>query len=450
MDCIANISTPYGTGAISIVRMSGQDCLKIALNFFLSKNEKGEFLTNKNIIPRYMYLGELKGEHFREQCLMVYFKGPKSFTGEDMVEFQIHGGEFLTEEVLNECLKHGARLSENGEFSKRAFLNGKFSLDQAEGIIDIIEATSRAEIKAGFELLNGELFKKIEIMQNSLTEILAKLEVTIDYPEYDDEKTELNEAKEVVQQVENNIFELLKNSEHGQVIKSGINVAIVGKPNVGKSSLLNAVLGSERAIVTDVAGTTRDTIKETILYNGVKINFIDTAGLRESGDKVEKIGIERTKETIKQSDIVVFLIDASEELNEEDFSIYKKIQELNPIVVLNKKDIKKIKKIPIIPNIEISSKTKEGISELIEEIYRRTIVEKIDSSTMILTNKRHIEALKEAKKQAEKTIKILDEASVDIAVFEIKKIWSLLGKITGVSENEKIIDEIFSRFCLGK
>lgn len=442
---IASISTPHGTGAISIVRMSGEGSLNLALKFFSAKN-----LSLDTVKPRYMYLGDFNAENISEKCLMVYFKAPYSFTGEDMVEFQIHGGELLTQNILEVLLNNGAALAENGEFSKRAFVNGKMSLDEAEGIVDVIEATSTAQLKAGFELMKGKLFKSVEEMQNMLTQTIARIEVTLDYPEHDDEEAEKDLALLMLEKIKTDIEKLLKNSKHSHLIKGGVNVALVGKPNVGKSSLLNALLNQERAIVTDIKGTTRDIIKESINFEGVRFNFLDTAGLRESTDVVENIGISKTKDVIKSADIVVFLLDGSLPIDEEDLIIYKEIKQYNPLVVLNKMDAKINQKIPFENVFEISALKEEKIEELKQLLYDKTIKEKIDASQMVLTNQRHIEALNTAKALTENALKAIPGLSADIVNFELKNIWLELGKITGVSENEKIIDEIFSRFCLGK
>ena len=442
---IASISTPLGTGAISIVRMSGENCLRLALQLFSKSG-----LSEETIQPRLLYLGDFVTQNIKEKCMMVYFKAPYSFTGEDIVEFQIHGGEFLTNQILKEVIEAGATLAENGEFSKRAFLNGKMSLDEAEGIIDVIDATSKAELRAGYELMKGHLFQEVEDMQNKLTEVIARIEVTLDYPEHDDEEMEKTQAVSVLKNVEERINQLLKNSEHGKYIKSGVNIALIGKPNVGKSSLLNAILGEERAIVTSIRGTTRDTIKETILYKGIKFNFIDTAGLRESQDFVEQIGIQKTKEMIRSSDIVVFLIDGSDLLDKDDETIYRQIKQYQPLIVVNKQDALISQAIPYENVFYVSALKNKGIEELKEEIYNRTLKEKIDTSALVLTNQRHIDALKNAKQLTIEAINTILHVSSDIANFEIRKIWLELGKITGVSENEKIIDEIFARFCLGK
>jgi tRNA modification GTPase len=442
---IASISTPLGTGAISIVRLSGKNSLNLAFQFFKARN-----LNKENIKPRYLYLGNFSSNEVNEKCLMVYFKAPYSFTGDEMIEFQIHGGEFLAQSILKQLISAGASLAENGEFSKMAFLNGKLSLDEAEGIIDVIEATSKAELKAGYELMQGKLFKTVEKLQHQLTEIIARIDVTLDYPEHDDEEVEKQYAKGVLTNVLKEIEVLLLNNKHSYLIKSGVNVALVGKPNVGKSSLLNALLGHERAIVTNIKGTTRDTIKETLVYKGIKFNFIDTAGLRNSTDEVEKIGIDKTLQTIKSSDIILFLLDGTEQIDDEDKKIFKQISNHNHLVVLNKTDMKIKQEIEFEEIFEISALTNYNIEELKQKLYEKTIKDKIDTSQIVLTNQRHIEKLQNAKELTISAINTVENVSSDIANFEIRKVWAELGKITGVSENETIIDEIFSRFCLGK
>ena len=442
METIASISTPMGTGAIAIVRLSGKDSLSVAFNLFVNKK-----VNKENIVPRMLYLGNIKG--LNEKCLMVYFKGPNSFTGEDMVEFQVHGGVLLCQELLNLLVKNGARLAENGEFSKRAFMNGKMSLDEAEGIIDVIDATQKAELEAGFELLNGRLVKTIKQIQNQLTTLSASLAVTVDYPEYDDEPQELSFAKTQIEKVKQQVKDLLVNSEYGKQLKSGVKVAIVGKPNVGKSSILNTLLGEERAIVTNIAGTTRDSISEQMTYKGLKIELIDTAGLREGNDEVEKIGIERTKNLIKSANLVVFVISA-EGVDDYDKEIFNQIKQYNPLIVLNKTDLKNDTQNIFKPDVEISALKGEDYTKLLDAIVDKVLIEKVDNSALVLTNQRHISALNQAVECCDKILKIVDNQTVDIVLFEINNLWSVLGKITGESENEKIIDEIFSRFCLGK
>lgn len=442
MDTIASISTPMGTGAIAIVRMSGKQSLDIAFDLFENKK-----ISKQNIVPRMLYLGKIK--NLGEKCLMVYFQNPNSFTGEDMVEFQVHGGVLLCQEILKMLLEKGARLAENGEFSKRAFLNGKLSLDEAEGIIDVIEATHKAELSAGVELLNGNLFKCVKQMQDMLTTTNARLAVTVDYPEYDDEPVEKQQTKQDIMQIRSQIQKLLANSEYGKQLKTGVKVALVGKPNVGKSSLLNSVLGENRAIVTDVAGTTRDSISEQIVYKGVKIQLVDTAGLRDGGDIVEKIGIDKTKQEIKSANLVVFVV-SKQDFDDQDMQIYNQIKMYNPIVVQNKSETKNIQKYPFDIDVCISAISGHNITAFLDLVIDKVYKQRIDNSALVLTNTRHIEALKQALESCDKILSLIDQQTVDIVLFEIKSLWGILGKITGESENEKIIDEIFSRFCLGK
>ena len=442
MSTIAQISTPLGSGGIAIVRISGDDALKIGRSLFYSKK-----IQNSDITPRLLYLGDFDLGDAKERCMMVYFKAPYSFTGEDVVEFQIHGGEYLATKVLDRIVEKGASLAQNGEFSKRAFLNGKMSLDEAEATIDMINATSDAEIKASSKLAEGSLFKQVKKIQDDLKNGVANLEVALDYPEHDDEAM----SEQAVVEILKNSLETLKNLEktykNGEKIKFGVDVVIVGKPNVGKSSLLNALLKEDRAIVTDVKGTTRDTLKETVNYKGLKINFIDTAGIRESDDIVEKIGVEKSKKTIEQSDIILFVIDGSESLDNEDKELEKNLDKSKVIYVINKSDMPK--KVDIGNAIVVSAKQNINIDAVFDEILRKTRLDKIDYSQLQITNKRHYEALKEAIEMIEK-VTSENSVTLDILDMQIKKIWQKLGEITGETANEAIIDEIFSKFCLGK
>lgn len=442
MDTIVAISTPIGSGGISIVRMSGDKALDIALSVFSAKN-----LSQENIKPRYMYLGDFKAKELNEKCLMVYFKNPYSYTGEDLVEFQVHGGEYLTEQVLKCLLSSGARLAENGEFTKRAFVNGKMTLDNVEGVVDVINATSDLEIKAGYNLMKGKMYNKITSMQKLLTDTIVDLEVSLDYPEHDIEYITLEKTEKVIENVKGKIEELLATAKQGQLIKNGIQVAIVGKPNAGKSSLLNALLGEERAIVTSIAGTTRDIIKESIVYKGIKVNFIDTAGIRSSSDIVEKIGIEKALESIKGADIILFVVDNSKPLEEEDREILKELEGKNYLVILNKCDISKQNELS---GIEVSALNGDNIAQIKDKIVENVVDNKINNQGIILTNLRQIEALKEAREYSLKCLDAIKTGFTDIVCLEVREIWNSLGKVTGETENKAIIDNIFAKFCLGK
>lgn len=444
-ETICAISTPLGRGAISIVRMSGNKSLEIMKKVFLSKN-----LNYDNIMPRYLYLGDLKLDNNTiEKCLAVFFKAPYTYTGEDIVEFQIHGGTFLTQKVLNLLLNNGARLAENGEFTKRSFENGKISLDIAESIIDEINAESESELKASLALAEGRLNKKIIEIQHSLTEGLAEIEASLDYPEEEiEDETKENIVKKI-NKIKNELEELINDANYSRIIKNGINIALVGSPNVGKSSTLNALIGENRAIVTDIEGTTRDTLNESIFYKGIKFNFIDTAGIRESEDTVEKIGIEKSKEAIEKADVVLFLLDGSRELSSYD-KLIKDILEgkNNVLTIVNKSDLpRKLENFE--DEILISALNENNIVSIKDKIFSMVEGEKINYSHTLVTSVRQVEILKESLEVCNKIYEAKKE-SMDIIALLIKNLWNLLGKITGQCENEDIIDLIFSKFCLGK
>lgn len=442
---ICAISTPLGKGAISIVRMSGKGCLDVAKKVFTSKS-----LHYENIQPRFLYLGHFSfPDNMKEYCMMVYFKAPYSYTGEDIIEFQIHGGTILSQKVLQTLLDNGATMAEPGEFTKWAFENGKISLDEAESIIGEISAESESELKASLNLAEGKLKGKIRQLQENLTESIAQIEATLDYPEEDFEKSAKDNIFYKLEEVERQIDIFIKDSQNARFIKSGINIAIVGSPNVGKSSLLNALIGEDRAIVTDIAGTTRDVLTESIFYRGIRLNFIDTAGIRESDDKVEKIGIEKSKNTIKNADVILFILDGSRKINDYDNEIKNILKDYrNVIIIVNKSDVKR--ELPLQENeIEISALKENNIEIVKEKIYQLVINEEIDYNKMIIINERQIEILKECKKILNQ-LKEARNQSMDIIALLIKNLWNTLGKITGESENERIIDLIFSKFCLGK
>lgn len=441
---IVSISTPLGRGAISIVRMSGKESLSVALSLFHSNK-----LDASNIKPRYMYFGRLfVDENAYEECLMVYFKAPFSYTGEDIVEFQIHGGILVAQKILENCIKNGARLAEPGEFSKRAFLNGKITLDKAEAIIGEINAETEGELKSSLQITNGLLAKKVLKEQDSLKLMLAEIEAGMDYPDEIDELNLKLNLRERLKKIELENQQILDQTQSATYLKNGINVALVGKTNVGKSSVMNAMLGENRAIVTDIQGTTRDSICESFIYKGIKINLIDTAGIRETKDVVENIGIEKSKEKLNSADIVLFVLDGSEKETEEDKKIEKMLENKKYITVINKTDKKRVleKKQN---EIEISAINSKNIEKLKNLIIETVIKEEVNFNTLVLTNERQVSILKEAQDVVDEILSSKN-LSLDIMSMLIKKMWQILGKITGNTENEDIIDLIFSKFCLGK
>lgn len=445
-DTIVAISTGASSGAISIVRLSGSNAIKIANQLFsTAKNKTASMLT-----PRMLTLGTVKTSAFNEQALCVVFKAPFTYTGEDLVEFQCHGGTQIANGITKECLKLGARLATNGEFTKRAFLNGKMTLSSAEGMIDMINAESDAEVRAGFKLLSGNLSKLAFDSANELTDILSEIEVSFDYPEETIEFITKANVKERLLALSSKIGEVLKTAKAGSLIKSGINVLIVGKPNVGKSSLLNFLLQKERAIVTDVAGTTRDTIEDSFLLDDVKVNLIDTAGIHDTADKVEKIGVDKAKNLIKQADIVLFLVDSSREFSKEDAEIFESIQNSKYIVLKTKSDLE-TKNDKVFENeILISTATGSGVNELKAKILELTQISSIPADSVVITNERHKDALARAKQALDQAAENISADTLDLVSIDIKEAYNAIGEITGNTTSEEIIDAIFKKFCLGK
>ena len=366
-DTITAISTPIGVGGISIVRISGDNALEIISKIFTCKKVKDGFN------PRCFYLGQIDIGDINEKCMVVYFKAPYSYTGEDLVEIQCHGGMVITQKILEKVCSMGARLAEGGEFTKRGFLNGKISLDEAEGVMDIISAESESELKAGYNLMNGNLLKEVKSLQKKITDALAYIEVTFDYPENDIEETTTKQVEDLMNDVKEKIKNLIKSSNTGIKLKQGYRVLILGKPNVGKSSLMNAMLNYDRAIVTNIHGTTRDILEETYIYKGVKFVLTDTAGVRNASDEVEQIGIERAKQSVEYADIILAVFDNNSPIENLDADIFKLVSDKNYIVIVNKSDLKNNF---ILPNnidlknvMYISAEQKQGINELKQKIY---------------------------------------------------------------------------------
>ncbi|HAJ77967.1 MAG TPA: tRNA uridine-5-carboxymethylaminomethyl(34) synthesis GTPase MnmE [Clostridiales bacterium] len=440
---ICAISTPIGNGGISIVRMSGCQSKKILQKIVDFDTEKME--------ARKMYLTKIHTKNFDEQGLIVWFKEPYSYTGEEMVEIQCHGGIIIANGILNELLEKGAVLAESGEFTKRAFVNGKMSLDSAEGIIDMINAQSEEAVKAGYNLMTGKLKEQVESIQNLLTNCEAKVEVALDYPEEDIDYSTSKEIKDELEVCRQKIDELLATANTGRLVKNGINILILGKPNAGKSSLLNALVGFSRAIVTDIAGTTRDMVEDSYTYKNLSFNVIDTAGIRETESIVERIGIERAEESVKGADLILVVLDGSKPIENDDEKILKMVKDKIVLYVVNKIDLPKKINRTFDQMIEISAMRNERVMALKEDIYNLIVDKNMLNGGLIITNTRHISALKEANKSIISAIKEIElGTSLDLVATDIKAAWLSLGEITGVVNNQEIINTIFSKFCLGK
>ena len=415
-DTIVAISTGASSGAISIVRLSGKNSIDIADKIFCSNSGKKP----SEFTPRMLMLGKIKTQTFCEQAMCVVFHAPNSFTGENIIEFQCHGGTQIASGVLRECLKCGARLATNGEFSKRAFLNGKLSLASAEGIMDMINAESDAEIRAGYELFSGNLSKLAVSVQSELTDILSEIEVSFDYPEETIEFITKTKVKQRLEKLSSEISSVLETAQTGKLIKSGINVVIVGKPNVGKSSLLNKLIGSDKAIVTDIAGTTRDIIEGTFLLDDIKVNLTDTAGIHETIDTVEKIGVEKAKNLVKSADIVLFLVDSSKPYTSDDEEIFASLKNVKHIVVKTKCDLKtKIDK-NFENEVKASLVTGQGLDELKNKIRDLTLTSNFDSGAIIITNERHKSALERTLSAILRATQNIDSNPLDLISIDIK------------------------------
>lgn len=442
MKTIATISTPIGRGAIAIVRMSGDKALEIASRIFTTK-KLDNFL---NAIPNYMYYGKLDCQDFSDAALAVYFKAPNSYTGEDVVEFQCHGGVRLINEVLKKCIQEGCVPAGKGEFTKRAFLNGKMALSDAEGIIDMINSESIASLNAGYRLSKGEIAQKIVEIQTNLLDCISELEASLDYPEEMEEQAKSNAHVSISSAIEE-LEKLYSTSKVGEYIKQGINVAIIGQANVGKSSLLNALLGRERAIVTDIAGTTRDSLEEYVEVQGIMLKLIDTAGIRDTDDAVESIGVQKSIEIAKGSDIILFVTEAGRDLNDYEKSLIDKFDKNNPIMlVINKSDKARDSR----KGAHISAKNRQGLEELKNSIVDLFVDKSVDTSGNIITNQRHAQAVKAALESVKNALLSFDTMPLECSLVDLKDAYFLLGEITGSTANEDIINNIFERFCLGK
>lgn len=436
--------------------MSGENCFKVLEKIFEPK-KKEEIEDIKGY--RMKYGNIVEGEEIVDEVLVSYFKAPKSYTAENMCEINSHGGNIVVKKILELCLKNGAELAEPGEFTKRAFLNGRIDLLQAESVIDIINAKSEREAKTGIKQLEGSLSNEIAKIKQEILDVMVNIEVAIDYPEYDVEDVTNKQIIDMLNSVKAKLSKLEKSFDNGKIIKDGIKTAIIGKPNAGKSSLLNKILKEERAIVTEYEGTTRDTIEEFVNINGIPLKLIDTAGIRNAKDEVEKIGIAKAKEIAKEAELVIAIFDSTKHLTKEDIEIIELIKNKNAIIVLNKIDLE-----PVIDEndehfsdtkskiIKISALNNIGIEEIYEEITNLFNLNEINlDNEIVITNIRHKNLIEKSVESVNKTLKTIeDKMPLDIVAIYIKEILENLGNITGEVVTEDIINEIFAKFCLGK
>lgn len=442
---IAAIATPAGKGGVAIIRISGKNSLELAEKMFtpVGKTRVADFQ------PYRMYPGQINGGGFSDYGLCVYFKGPASYTGEDIVEFQCHGGESVARGILKQTFRLGASPAGRGEFTKRAFLNGKLSLAATEGVADMINGESEAEVKAGYLLYSEKLTDKVRALQTELTNVLAGIDVSVDYPEEDIEEEHVEELIPRLTQLSMEISALTASYVVGKKIKSGVTVAICGKPNTGKSSLLNRLLGYDKAIVSDIAGTTRDAVEGTLEIDGRKFNLYDTAGVRESGDKIENIGIERAENIIRSADVAVFVADHSGVSDEEDARVLEMVADKPLIKVFNKIDLTR-DETETDADVHTSAVTGEGIEKLKELLYEKGFGARGEDAAFLI-EERHFEALKRAHGHLENAIAACRMAQpLDLIGIDVKEAWDALGEITGETATEAIINEIFEKFCVGK
>ena len=455
-DTICGIATPIGEGGISIIRVSGSKSLCIVNKIFKGKT-KNSILDMKSYSMKYGYIYECDSDNIIDEVIISYMKGPKSFTAEDVVEINCHGGVTPTSKVLGEIIKAGARLAEPGEYTKRAFLNGRIDLSQAEAVIDIIRSKTELSMKSAIMQSVGVLSKEINKLRSYMLNTLALIEYSVDFTEDDEEVDEsipIRVNDELIKAIID-MEKLLKSSEEGRIIRDGLSMVIIGKPNVGKSSLLNKLLQENRAIVTDIPGTTRDVIEEYINLDGIPVKIIDTAGIRQSKDLVEQIGIEKSKEKLKEADLVLLLLDSSRELDFEDKEIINVIEDKKLIVVLNKVDLNQkvtAKELEQFDNIISSSTlTGYGMDDLKGKIKEMFFSGEVQSESLIISNNRHKQALFRALencKIAQERVKLNEY--LDLISIYVTAALKALGEITGAELEEDLINKIFSEFCVGK
>ena len=467
-DTIAAVATAYGEGGIGIIRISGEEALPILQEIFEFHGDTDTFISRRmtygKIMAVYMkgpvlHLIDKEKNQIIDEVLAVYMKGPKTYTAEDVVEINCHGSMVSLRKTLALVLRKGARLAEPGEFTKRAFLNGRLDLSQAEAVIDMIRAKTDKSFDVAVSQLEGRLSLKVEEIRQKLLDLLVDITVNIDYPDEDIEEMTYEKLEESIVETQDMIEKLLATSSTGKMIREGIKIAIVGKPNVGKSSLMNGLLKETRAIVTDIPGTTRDTIEEVLSIRNIPVYLVDTAGIRETSDKVEKMGIEKSKEAFNQADFILFLLDGSRPLEEEDLQIMELLKERKSLVLINKRDLGEAisieeiaAKLPASQVIEASLLKGQGITEIedaVEDlVYGGEIVQK---ESMMVNNVRHIELLQQAVNSLTDALHMSEmREALDFIEVDVKNAYERLGEIIGETVSDDIINEVFARFCLGK
>ena len=449
-DTIAAISTALGVGAISIVRVSGDDALDIVSKIFRGKNLKE--VESHTINYGYIY----DNEKLVDEVLVSVMRAPKTFTREDVIEINVHGGIATTNKVLELLLTNGCRLAEPGEFTKRAFMNGRIDLIEAEAVMDLINAKTEKAMSLAVNQVSGDVSSLISNLRKEISMTLANIEVNIDYPEYEDiEVMTVDMVKNNISNIREKINKILNESKNGQLIKDGIKTIIIGKPNVGKSSILNRLLNEEKAIVTDVAGTTRDIVEGNISIDGIMLNMIDTAGIRETDDIVESIGVKKSISLIDEADLILYVLNNNEELTNDEKEILDKIKDKKSIIIVNKIDLEEKLDISMLEEkrlVKISALNNEGINILKDEIKNMFNLEEIEKGDYTyLSSARSISLLRRALSSLNDVEKgIENNMPIDMIEIDLKEVWNLLGEITGENYSEELIDQLFSQFCLGK
>ncbi|MEC0318873.1 tRNA uridine-5-carboxymethylaminomethyl(34) synthesis GTPase MnmE [Bacillus subtilis] len=459
MDTIAAISTPMGEGAIAIVRLSGPEAIQIADKIY--KGPKGKTLSSvESHTIHYGHIVDRPSDRVVEEVMVSVLKAPRTFTREDVIEINCHGGIVTVNQVLQLALREGARLAEPGEFTKRAFLNGRIDLSQAEAVMDLIRAKTDRALNVAMNQMEGRLSALVRRLRSEILETLAHVEVNIDYPEYDDVEEMTHQILvEKATAVKKEIEALLRTSEQGKILREGLSTVIIGRPNVGKSSLLNSLVHEAKAIVTDIPGTTRDVIEEYVNVRGVPLRLVDTAGIRETEDIVERIGVERSRQVLKEADLILLVLNYSEELSEEDVKLFEAVEGMDVIVILNKTDLEakidteRVRELANgRPVVTTSLLKEEGINDLEEAIQSLFYTGAIESGDLTyVSNTRHISILQQAKRAIEDALSgIEQDVPIDMVQIDLTRCWELLGEIIGDSVHESLIDQLFSQFCLGK